>query len=67
MCRSQTGSRQIVRDRPQTAVVILTASNDPQEREGAIAAGAIAAVTKDADPQELLDAIHRQTARDENS
>lgn len=57
-------TRRIVRDRPDTRVVVLTAFADRERSVGALAAGACGYLLKDADPEVLLLGI-RSAARGE--
>jgi DNA-binding NarL/FixJ family response regulator len=48
---------------PETAVVALMASANARERGALIEAGAVACLTKDEPPDEIVDAIHRAGGR----
>ena len=51
-------TRRIVADNPETRVVILTAFSERDRILGALDAGAIGYLLKDADPDELLEAVY---------
>ena len=51
-------TRRIVADHPETRVVILTAFSERDRILGALDAGAIGYLLKDADPDELLEAVY---------
>ncbi len=51
-------TRRIVADNPEARVVVLTAFSERDRILGALDAGAIGYLLKDADPEELLEAVH---------
>jgi DNA-binding NarL/FixJ family response regulator len=58
-------TRRIVRQNPRVRVVVLTASSDREQILGALDAGALGYLLKDAAPEELFDAI-RAASRGES-
>jgi len=52
-------TRQIKLDRPNTAVVMFTLSDNPKQRQAARQAGACAYVLKDSGPEELAKVVRR--------
>lgn len=57
-------TRQVLSDAPQTKVVVLTSFSDQQRIVGALDAGAIGYLLKDADPDDLLRGIRSAAAGD---
>jgi DNA-binding NarL/FixJ family response regulator len=55
-------TKTILADTPDTAIVVLTGSDDPADHERAHTAGAAGYVTKDRIHVELLDTIHSAAA-----
>jgi two-component system, NarL family, response regulator DesR len=55
-------TKTILADTPDTAIVVLTGSDDPADHERAHTAGAAGYVTKDRILVELLDTIHSAAA-----
>jgi DNA-binding NarL/FixJ family response regulator len=58
-------TRRIVQARPQTRVVVLTSFSDRERILGALDAGAVGYLLKDAEPQELISGV-RSAARGES-